>query len=88
MPISDLYHEGELAVQRHANESEMARMNGGAVDKTIPAGALRFIEQQPMAVIGSSDPDGQRRSPVDQPGRESGRWSACDRVGFTPPASC
>jgi ferredoxin-NADP reductase/predicted pyridoxine 5'-phosphate oxidase superfamily flavin-nucleotide-binding protein len=59
MPISNLYHEGELAVQQRANESDMARMNGGAVDKTIPAGALRFIEQQPMAVIGSIDADGR-----------------------------
>ena len=59
MPISNLYHEGELAVQQRANETAMARMNGGAVGKTIPAGALRFIEQQPMAVIGSIDPDGR-----------------------------
>ncbi len=59
MPISNLYHKGELAVQQRANETEMADMNGGAVDKRIPAGALRFIEQQPMAVIGSIDPDGR-----------------------------
>jgi len=36
----------------------MAQMNGGAVSKTILAGALRFIEQQPMAIIGSLDPNG------------------------------
>ena len=59
MPLSKLYHEGELAVQQRANETAMARMNGGAVGKTIPPGALRFIEQQPMAVIGSIDPDGR-----------------------------
>jgi ferredoxin-NADP reductase len=59
MSISKLYHEGELAVQRRANESDMARMNGGAVGTTIPAGALRFIEQQPMAVIGSIGADGR-----------------------------
>ena len=59
MPLSKLYHEGELAVQQRANETAMARMNGGAVAKTIPPGALRFIEQQPMAVIGSIDPDGR-----------------------------
>lgn len=58
MPISNLYHEGELAVQQRAHETDMARMNGGAVDKTIPAGALRFIEQQPMAIIGSIGTDG------------------------------
>lgn len=53
MSVHNPYHEGELAVQRRADETGMARMNGGAVGKTIPPGALRFIEQQPMAVIGS-----------------------------------
>ncbi|GMQ88446.1 MAG: hypothetical protein BMS9Abin08_1692 [Gammaproteobacteria bacterium] len=58
MSISNPYHEGELAVQQRVNETEMARMNSGAIDKTILAGALRFIEQQPMVVIGSVDPEG------------------------------
>ena len=59
MPINNLYHEGELEVQKRANESDIARINGGAVDKTILAGALRFIEQQSMAVISSLDTQGQ-----------------------------
>lgn len=59
MPISNLYHEGELEVQKRANEADIARINGGAVDETILAGALRFIEQQPMVVIGSMDPKGR-----------------------------
>lgn len=58
MSINDPYHEGELAVQQRVSESEMARMNSGAIDSSILAGALRFIEQQPMVVIGSIDPEG------------------------------
>lgn len=55
MAISNPYHEGELAIQQRADETEMARINSGAIDKTIIAGALRFIGQQPMVVIGSMD---------------------------------
>ena len=59
MAISSPYHEGELAVQQRVDETEMARINSGALDETILAGALRFIEQQPMVVIGSMDPKGR-----------------------------
>ncbi len=59
MRINNPYHEGERAVQQRASEAEMARMNGGVVSTVIPAGALRFIEQQPMVVIGSLDRDGR-----------------------------
>jgi len=59
MPINNLYHEGELEVQKRAKESDIARINGGAVDETILAGALRFIAQQPMAVISSLDAEGR-----------------------------
>ncbi len=52
MTSSNVYHEGELAAQRRANEMQMARMNGAAIGDRIPGGAMRFIEQQPMAVIG------------------------------------
>lgn len=58
MSINNPYHEGELAIQQRVDETEMARINAGAIDKTILAGALRFIEQQPMVVIGSMDAQG------------------------------
>ena len=58
MAISNPYHEGELTVQQRVDETEMARINSGALDDTIIAGALRFIEQQPMVVIGSMDAAG------------------------------
>ena len=58
MAIGNPYHEGELAVQKRVDETEMARINSSAIDETILAGALRFIEQQPMVVIGSIDAQG------------------------------
>jgi hypothetical protein len=54
MPINNPYHEGELAVQQRVDAAAMARMNGAAVDDTILGGALRFIEQQAMLVIGET----------------------------------
>ena len=53
------YHEGELAVQRRAGESDVAVRNGVVVKDTIIAGALSFIRQQPMAALGSQDRDGR-----------------------------
>lgn len=57
--IDEIYHEGELAVQKRAGEARVARMNGAAISDRIPGGALRFIEQQPMAIVGSLDPEGR-----------------------------
>lgn len=53
-----LFHAGELAVQRRAGESQVARMNGGALSDRIPAGAIPFLAQQPMAVAASIAADG------------------------------
>ncbi len=53
------YHEGELAVQKRLNATDIARKTGGAISDSIPVGALNFIEQQTMVVIGSIDPQGQ-----------------------------
>jgi len=52
------YHEGELAVQKRVNRLDMARMAGRMISNSIPAGALQFIEQQVMVVIGSLKDDG------------------------------
>jgi ferredoxin-NADP reductase/predicted pyridoxine 5'-phosphate oxidase superfamily flavin-nucleotide-binding protein len=70
MAIDQPYHEGELAVQQRVNEAGMAQMNGTAIDASILAGALGFIEQQAMVVIGSVDAEGQVWSSVlfGQPG--------------------
>jgi hypothetical protein len=53
-----LFHAGELAVQQRAGESQMARMNGGALSERIPGGAIPFLTQQPMAVAASKAADG------------------------------
>lgn len=47
------YHEGELAAQRLAGEAHISAMTGRAIAAAIPAGALSFIAQQPMAIVGS-----------------------------------
>jgi predicted pyridoxine 5'-phosphate oxidase superfamily flavin-nucleotide-binding protein len=53
------FHEGELAAQRLAGEAHRSAMSGRAIDPAIPGGALRFIAQQPMAVVGSVDASGE-----------------------------
>jgi hypothetical protein len=53
-----LFHAGELAVQLRAGESQMARMNAGALSDRIPGGAIPFLAQQPMAVAASTAADG------------------------------
>lgn len=58
MRIDEPFHEGELFVQRRANEVEIAQRNGSMIANAIPKGALRFIGQQPLAVLGSLDRDG------------------------------
>ncbi len=58
MKIDNPYHEGELLVQQNADEAEWAQRNGAVIADTIPKGALRFIAQQSLAVLGSLDVDG------------------------------
>jgi len=59
MTMNTPYHEGELAVQRRANESNIAERNGVVIKDTIIGGALSFIRQQPMAALGSQDKKGR-----------------------------
>ena len=58
MKIAEPYHEGELFVQQKVGETAAAERNGGVIADSIMPGALRFIEQQPMAVVGSLDAAG------------------------------
>ena len=55
MRIESPYHEGELAVQERLGELEEGRRNGRVISDTILKGALKYIEQQPLAVFGSVD---------------------------------
>ena len=53
------FHEGELAIQLRAGESQVADRNGVMIRDTIPRGALQFIRQQPMTVVGTQDKEGR-----------------------------
>lgn len=55
MRFDDPYHEGEKAVQVLAGEQAIAERNGRAINTEIMPGALKFISQQTMAVLGSVD---------------------------------
>jgi predicted pyridoxine 5'-phosphate oxidase superfamily flavin-nucleotide-binding protein len=58
MKIQKPFHEGELQVQERAGVRAEGERNGGVITDSIIKGALRFIEQQSMVVLGSVDPDG------------------------------
>ena len=49
------YHEGELLVQQRVGVLEEGRRNGRAISDSILRGALKFINQQSMAILGSLD---------------------------------
>ena len=51
------YHEGELLVQQRTGEQLPAKQNGGVISDRIIPGAIPFIAQQPMVVLGSVDTD-------------------------------
>lgn len=53
-----VYHEGEIAVQSHNGVERTAQMAAAAIQDRIPHGAMSFITQQSMAVIGSLDSQG------------------------------
>lgn len=55
MRTDDPYHEGEKAIQERAGEQAVAERNGRAINTEIMRGALKFVAQQPMAVLGSVD---------------------------------
>ena len=57
MPISNPYHEGELRIQQLVGELHEAQGSGRVIADTIIKGALEFIAQQPMAILGSVDGD-------------------------------
>lgn len=57
---SDIYHEGEVAVQRRAGVRERAEQMSGMVERTVPASddVRALITNQPHAVVTSVDRDG------------------------------
>ena len=57
MKIQEPFHEGELEVQNRLGLRTEGEQNAGVITDSIVKGALRFIEQQQMAVLGSIDQD-------------------------------
>ncbi len=57
MPIPNTYHEGELRIQQLDGVLQEAKHIGRAISHTIIRGALKFIAQQSMVVLGSVDDD-------------------------------
>lgn len=57
---SDVYHEGEVAVQRRAGVREEAERLSGMVDRTVPPdeNVRSLVAAQPHAVVTSVDRDG------------------------------
>lgn len=55
MRIENPFHEGELLVQQQAGETAKGEQNGKIIADSIPKGALKFIEQQSMVILGSVD---------------------------------
>ena len=55
MRLDNPYHEGELLVQERLGEVDEGRRNGRAISDSILTGALKYIEQQSLAVFGSID---------------------------------
>ena len=57
MTVAPLYHEGELLVQERTGQEVQAEQSGGVISERIIPGAIPFISQQQMVVLGSVDAD-------------------------------
>lgn len=57
--MNSVYHAGELAVQRIAGVEHVAEQNGKTVRETIPKGAIPFLLNQTVVVVGSLDKNGR-----------------------------
>ncbi len=55
MRIDNPFHEGEIQAQKRAGEFEEAQRNGRMLADSIMRGAMAFVAQQPMVVLGSVD---------------------------------
>lgn len=55
MRLENPFHEGELRIQQQAGETVKGEQNGRIIADSIIKGAFKFIEQQPMVILGSVD---------------------------------
>lgn len=58
MPDHTPFHEGEREVQNLAGERSIADRNGVVIGPRVPNGAIQFLAQQRMLVIGTVDQNG------------------------------
>ena len=58
MKIEDPFHAGEIEAQHLAGEAAIAEGNSAVIADSIIAGALPFLKQQKMVVIGTKAEDG------------------------------
>lgn len=57
MTVSSPYHDGELLAQQRTGEELQAEQNAAVISDRIIPGAIPFIAQQSMVVLGSVDTD-------------------------------
>ena len=55
MQLKNPFHDGELLVQHRVGEVDIAQRSGQMIANTLLKGALTFIEQQSMVILGSVD---------------------------------
>jgi predicted pyridoxine 5'-phosphate oxidase superfamily flavin-nucleotide-binding protein len=60
MKLERPFHSGELEAQRLAGESVIAERNSTVISDSIIGGALPFLKQQKMIVLGTESEDGAR----------------------------
>ena len=56
--MENIYHEGELEIQKKFGEDVKADRVGRMVKKTVIPGAVPFLESQKTAILSSRDADG------------------------------
>ncbi len=54
MRIDNPFHEGEIQVQERAGEFDEGARNGRVLADSIMKGALKFVAQQAMVILGSA----------------------------------
>jgi uncharacterized protein len=57
--MNEVFHNGERAIQNKVGETLNADRSGTVITDEIMAGAINFIEKQPMAIVSSVDKHGQ-----------------------------
>ncbi|MBD0379811.1 pyridoxamine 5'-phosphate oxidase family protein [Paenibacillus sedimenti] len=62
--MTDVYHSGELTVQKMAGAEVAAEQNGRGIKKSIPKGAIAFLETQSLIITASVDKNGRVWSSV------------------------